>query len=410
MSTDIFISYAREDLVHANRLAEALTTLGWSVWWDRRIRPGLAFDRVIEDACVGCVSVVVVLWSKPSVNSDWVRAEAEYGLETNKLVPVLIEDIRPPLRFRRLQTPSLAVWDGTRAAAILDPLKAELTERLGAPARGKRRPAVNQPASDQSGPGAGRMPAARAGSAPAAPPPSTEDMIPAQHAKRRRALHIIIGFWSLAIVLAGAGVAFGPTLYERISGSSQREVRLAMETAADEASARQAQQQATNDAAARQAQQKAAAEAAARQAQQKAADEASARQAQQKAAADAAARQAQQKAADEAAARQAQQKAAAEAAARQAQQKAAAEAAARQAQQKAADEAAARQAQQKAADEAAARQAQQKAAVDAAARQAQQKAADEAAARQAQQKAAAEAAARQADQQKAASDGRDRRF
>jgi NAD(P)-dependent dehydrogenase (short-subunit alcohol dehydrogenase family) len=72
---DIFVSYASADRDRAKALAEALATQGWSVWWDRTIPPGRQFDEVIEEelAAAGCV---VVLWSKASVASSWVKTEA----------------------------------------------------------------------------------------------------------------------------------------------------------------------------------------------------------------------------------------------------------------------------------------------------------------------------------------------
>jgi hypothetical protein len=92
---DIFVSYARLDREIAQRLATALEGHGWSVWWDRRLHSGQAFDRIIEEA-ISAARAVVVLWSKNSVGSDWVRAEAAYGLETNKLVPAQIDSATPP--------------------------------------------------------------------------------------------------------------------------------------------------------------------------------------------------------------------------------------------------------------------------------------------------------------------------
>ncbi|MGZ9020763.1 MAG: toll/interleukin-1 receptor domain-containing protein, partial [Rhodoplanes sp.] len=43
---DIFLSYAREDVSVAQRLARALEDEGWSVWWDRHIPAGQTFDEV----------------------------------------------------------------------------------------------------------------------------------------------------------------------------------------------------------------------------------------------------------------------------------------------------------------------------------------------------------------------------
>src|SRR5215207_8906156 len=104
--SDIFISYARSDKAKAERLAESLAKQGWVVWWDRDILPGQSFDVTIEEALnsAGCI---IVLWSKASVSSDWVKTEAEEGRKRRVLIPALIEDVKIPLEFRRIQTANL---------------------------------------------------------------------------------------------------------------------------------------------------------------------------------------------------------------------------------------------------------------------------------------------------------------
>ncbi len=76
---------------------------GWQVWWDRQIGAGTAFDREIEKA-IDQAACVLVVWSEHSIESEWVRTEANEGLENNCLVPISIEDVKPPLAFRRIQT------------------------------------------------------------------------------------------------------------------------------------------------------------------------------------------------------------------------------------------------------------------------------------------------------------------
>jgi hypothetical protein len=44
---DIFISYDSADRAIAQKFADALESRGWSVWWDREIPLGKAFDQVI---------------------------------------------------------------------------------------------------------------------------------------------------------------------------------------------------------------------------------------------------------------------------------------------------------------------------------------------------------------------------
>ena len=64
-----------EDRERALTLANALVGCGWSVWWDRKIIAGQTFDQVIERELETARSVVV-LWSKDSISSEWVKNEA----------------------------------------------------------------------------------------------------------------------------------------------------------------------------------------------------------------------------------------------------------------------------------------------------------------------------------------------
>jgi hypothetical protein len=108
---DVFISYASQDRDRAANLASALGEGGWSVWWDRKIVAGQAFDQVIERELETAKSVVV-LWSIHSVESEWVKNEASAASERRVLVPALIDNVRLPLEFRRKQTADLIGWDG----------------------------------------------------------------------------------------------------------------------------------------------------------------------------------------------------------------------------------------------------------------------------------------------------------
>jgi hypothetical protein len=111
MMIDVFISYAREDKPCAALIAQTLKREGLSVWWDRNIRPGEVYDLAIGEA-LDSAKCVVVLWSKQSVASDWVKDEAEDGNRRGVLVPASIEEVRVPLGFRRLQTANLVGWKG----------------------------------------------------------------------------------------------------------------------------------------------------------------------------------------------------------------------------------------------------------------------------------------------------------
>ncbi len=126
---DIFLSYSSSDRAVVGKLVEAFEHRGFSVWWDTRIDLGTSFDKEIEKELEQAQCVIVV-WSKRSVESDWVREEASEGLERGVLVPVQLDDTRPPLGFRRSQTASLTGWPAD--ASKLDPIIARVEELVGA--------------------------------------------------------------------------------------------------------------------------------------------------------------------------------------------------------------------------------------------------------------------------------------
>jgi hypothetical protein len=112
--SDIFISYDSTDRTTAQNFADALESLGWSIWWDREIPFGKAFDLVIEEE-LNAARCVIVLWSKEAVRSRWVKTEAAAAADRECLIPVLIEDIEIPFEFRRIQTAILKNWHGDPA-------------------------------------------------------------------------------------------------------------------------------------------------------------------------------------------------------------------------------------------------------------------------------------------------------
>jgi hypothetical protein len=109
--SDVFVSYSKEDLAAARFVSVKLEAAGFSVWWDRRIMPGKTWDEVIG-ASLDAAACVVVLWSKVSVQSRWVREEAERGADRGILVPIFIEKVEPPFGFGRIEAADLSAWKG----------------------------------------------------------------------------------------------------------------------------------------------------------------------------------------------------------------------------------------------------------------------------------------------------------
>jgi hypothetical protein len=70
-----------------------------------------------------------VIWSRRSVESQWVMSEAAAARERKVLVPVTIDGAAPPIDFRGLHTTDLVSWvPGDR---LPSPLLKSLSERLG---------------------------------------------------------------------------------------------------------------------------------------------------------------------------------------------------------------------------------------------------------------------------------------
>jgi hypothetical protein len=108
---DVFISYGSKDRDIARKVAHAIAARGQSVWWDRAIIAGESFDEAIERE-LDCARAVVVLWTRDSVASEWVKNEATSAAGRGVLVPARIDVEKLPLEFRRRQTADLTGWDG----------------------------------------------------------------------------------------------------------------------------------------------------------------------------------------------------------------------------------------------------------------------------------------------------------
>lgn len=111
---DIFLSYNRDDQAVARQFAEAFGREQFNVWWDATLRSGEAYDEVTEKA-LREAKAVVVLWSKKSALSRWVRAEATLADRNRTLVPAMIEPCDRPIMFELTQTADLTRWNGDSA-------------------------------------------------------------------------------------------------------------------------------------------------------------------------------------------------------------------------------------------------------------------------------------------------------
>ena len=129
---DLFVSYSREDKPRAAQIVQLLEDHGWDVFWDQEMRSGTLWPKVLEEE-LKQARCLVALWTTTSIESRWVRIEAYEALQGEKLVPVLLDRVRPPLEFRQTQTFDLIGWNGDRSDARLSQLLADLTALVKAP-------------------------------------------------------------------------------------------------------------------------------------------------------------------------------------------------------------------------------------------------------------------------------------
>jgi TolB-like protein len=161
----IFISYAREDSVAADRIAEALRSHGLEVWFDQNeLRGGEAWDQKIRGQIRTCTLLIPIVSASTQTRGEgYFRREWKLAAERTHdmaagipyLVPVVIDETAEsaalvPEEFMRVQ------WTRLPSGRTTPQFAAQVKRLLEAP-RGAVRTA---PASSRQNPDtAGRMPA-----------------------------------------------------------------------------------------------------------------------------------------------------------------------------------------------------------------------------------------------------------
>ena len=70
---------------------------------------------------------------KPRSSSGWVQEEADDAKRRGVLVPILIDNIQPPIGFRSIQAAHLENWDGTEPTQAFRRLIADIAAQIGRP-------------------------------------------------------------------------------------------------------------------------------------------------------------------------------------------------------------------------------------------------------------------------------------
>lgn len=124
---DLFLSSARRDRAHAERIAAAAAAEGRSVTWEHG-------SDAARERKIAAASQVVVAWSAAARDSLWVRAEANEALDQHKFVQIDLDGARPPRPFTALDRIDFRGWNGARDEAPWQALAGALDGEARRPA------------------------------------------------------------------------------------------------------------------------------------------------------------------------------------------------------------------------------------------------------------------------------------
>ena len=128
---DIFFSYSSKDRERVQPVHDALTALGYDVFWDQEVPPGRDWDSWIREH-LEAAPCVVVFWSLNSIGSVNVRHEAARAAELSRLIPIQLDPLKSeqfPMGHYTIQAANLSGWQGdVRSAAWIRALTAVETK------------------------------------------------------------------------------------------------------------------------------------------------------------------------------------------------------------------------------------------------------------------------------------------
>jgi hypothetical protein len=127
---DVFIAYQRDDRPKARAIAATLEGYGFSVWWDVDLLPGQQYGSVIAEI-IRTSRAAIVIWSSNSINSNWVLDEAGRARDENKLIPLRLGDVVPPMGFGAIHAHDLTEWDGSHCSTVISPILESVEQFVG---------------------------------------------------------------------------------------------------------------------------------------------------------------------------------------------------------------------------------------------------------------------------------------
>ncbi len=131
--TDIFVSYAHEDLERVKPIVKELELRGWSVFWDKKIPPSVHWRSYLKEKLDESSSVLVV-WSRDSIKKPWIQVEADEAYKRKILVPLFLDAVEPPFGFNQIQAADLSTWKNDSSypefLLLLDAIESKIPSRL----------------------------------------------------------------------------------------------------------------------------------------------------------------------------------------------------------------------------------------------------------------------------------------
>ena len=107
---DVFISYKREDRPRVAIIAELLSDLGLTAWFDASLIANDSWESVINRE-VASASAMLVCWTPRAVKSVQVMREVLLGAQRKILAPVWLQKSDLPEGLDAKHTPDLSSWD-----------------------------------------------------------------------------------------------------------------------------------------------------------------------------------------------------------------------------------------------------------------------------------------------------------
>lgn len=129
---DIFFSYSQKDEQRVRPIISALEAQGYTVWWDTHLDGGARWRAKIKTELTEA-RCAIVAWSELSAASDFVTDEAQLANRADKLVPLLLEPMEPPLGFGGVQALDFSNWNGKPEALVFVKLGNAVRAKLGEP-------------------------------------------------------------------------------------------------------------------------------------------------------------------------------------------------------------------------------------------------------------------------------------